>query len=423
MKRRPTPFGISFTSQAIVYPFFLVGAFIFAQLLKRPISFMLLLTVILLPLVSFIQLAAARAFIKVRFRTSQGTVTKLTPLRLSAVVVNSSPIPMPFLEAVITVPCENEVRCMPHSITFSLLPFGSAHIEKSGMFSFIGEYSVGVNTLYVYDFFRAVRLSLPVNKACDITVLPRIFELSQKERTAPSYDRENKGRTGDFDIIGIREYRYGDNQRHIHWKLTSKGDETMVKEYAGGEGAPGYVLLDLHPLLFRSASETLPEDADTVNRVCLDLVIEAALSAAKRELELSGSAVIAWMESGEAAFVQIASQADFDAALLRMCSVKPDHSDEQFSILSERLAIPRNVSVVGVSGVLNTAVVSDFLTLTGRIAADTVGCEFIYSHDFSLLADGCSEGVINGCIDSLAVNGAWVIDVSAAAPKLWETKK
>ncbi len=38
---------------------------------------------------------------------------------------------------------------------------------------------------------------------------------------------------GSDDFAGLREYRYGDSPRHVHWKAVARGEEWVTKQFAG----------------------------------------------------------------------------------------------------------------------------------------------------------------------------------------------
>lgn len=50
---------------------------------------------------------------------------------------------------------------------------------------------------------------------------------------------------GSVEFKGLREYRYGDNPRHIHWPSSAKGDDLLVREFEALTGASLVLLLDL----------------------------------------------------------------------------------------------------------------------------------------------------------------------------------
>jgi len=65
---------------------------------------------------------------------------------------------------------------------------------------------------------------------------------------------------GDHDFFGVMPYRRGDNPKHIHWKLSAKKAEIMVKKFRSA--ATGDVLLFFFRNLEAPAWESSPETLD-----------------------------------------------------------------------------------------------------------------------------------------------------------------
>lgn len=74
---------------------------------------------------------------------------------------------------------------------------------------------------------------------------------------------EDKPGDDPSEVFDIREYEDGDRIRNIHWKLTSKRDEFMVKEYSLPLGHFGAVILDSK--MFLNTAEALLETALAVS--------------------------------------------------------------------------------------------------------------------------------------------------------------
>lgn len=83
-----------------------------------------------------------------------------------------------------------------------------------------------------------------------LTVYPDIFAITHLPlRGAPSQIHRGghllpEG-AGAAEFAGLREYRRGDNPRHIHWPTTARMNELMVKEFEPLASACLYLALDL----------------------------------------------------------------------------------------------------------------------------------------------------------------------------------
>ncbi|MBR6599261.1 MAG: DUF58 domain-containing protein, partial [Oscillospiraceae bacterium] len=72
----------------------------------------------------------------------------------------------------------------------------------------------------------------------EVIVLPSLAHISPDIEThltgSADNDEFSKSKPGDdcSEVFNIREYHYGDKINRIHWNLTTKLDELMVKEYS-----------------------------------------------------------------------------------------------------------------------------------------------------------------------------------------------
>ncbi|MDQ3736897.1 MAG: DUF58 domain-containing protein, partial [Actinomycetota bacterium] len=81
----------------------------------------------------------------------------------------------------------------------------------------------------------------------EIVVYPEVFEL--ESFPVQGWSVEPGGRSsfvgqGD-EFSGLREYRWGDDRRHIHWKSVARTGELVVKEFAHNAPRRHAVILDL----------------------------------------------------------------------------------------------------------------------------------------------------------------------------------
>lgn len=195
-----------------------------------------------------------------------------------------------------------------------------------------GIYELGPAELYLTDPFGLVRYTRRFAELSRVTVYPRVHELSG----FPLGDRsiEDAGargralRAGD-EFFGLREYRRGDDPRHIHWKSFARTGEVQVKEFAASSPRQYTVFLDLlRPE--RGGSEREVEDAvsaaGTVLRHFGRERTEARLLSSDRKssaTEFNGSEVGYW------------------AAMERLAVVKADGDRRPGVVLREALGAGR----------------------------------------------------------------------------------
>lgn len=84
-----------------------------------------------------------------------------------------------------------------------------------------------------------------------ILILPKLCEVSELPERAGGREGEqeivleDKKGTESSEIISFREYVPGDRQKNIHWKLSSKSENFLVKEYGDTVNNEITLLLDL----------------------------------------------------------------------------------------------------------------------------------------------------------------------------------
>ncbi len=231
-----------------VYVVFFLFAVIFSQSLRNPISGVLLLFLFLAPIISLIIANLGRGVIQVYVSADTARVEKHTKVGYEIRVINQSPLSYPFVEAVITQPREDGVRCQKKKIFLSLAPFGGYIINKEVSFCYRGLYEIGVSELYISDMLRLFRLKVEVDNYSNVLVYPRYLDIKAKDHHAytelPSAHAPIKANEI-AEAANIREYRMGDSQKSIHWKLSSKTEELQVKDYSINRDKNIYIFADL----------------------------------------------------------------------------------------------------------------------------------------------------------------------------------
>jgi len=116
---------------------------------------------------------------------------------------------------------------------------------KRGVFE-LGE--AAVSSAYPIGIFTSTR-AWPVQPE-HITVLPRIHPV--KRFPLPPGSARNSGElerpspsVGQELVREVREYRAGDNPRHIHWRSSARRDRLMVKQFDAIATSETWIVLDL----------------------------------------------------------------------------------------------------------------------------------------------------------------------------------
>lgn len=351
-----------------LYLILIVLALIFTQALRSPVSGVLFLFVLFLPIICLLYLLLEVLTIKLYLNTSHTETEKNTPVDFSLALSNESPIPFPFVEAVITVPTDDAVRCESQRTKLSLIPFGSYVIDKKLAFAYRGSYEIGVSDIYCYDFFRMFRYRANANLFRELFVLPRRLTLAQQsageqmqEETETTVRQSGQDNT---EMSDIRDYQPGDSLRSIHWKLSSKTQDVKVRQYARNAEQQTFIFVDTARRFDTTDKRYLPD----INEYTADGVIETALAVANYTLQQGGQSVLlTWFDSraeGDLCAVRLYSTADLDG-IFKLFATAP-LTDTPYPVTALASLIDENtdgVSYVFVSGSLDDSLTASLTAM------------------------------------------------------------
>ncbi|MBQ3544096.1 MAG: DUF58 domain-containing protein [Lachnospiraceae bacterium] len=116
-----------------------------------------------------------------------------------------------------------------------------------------GYISVGIENSLIYDMFAFLHFKCKLkNSQSMVMVLPKVVpvETDKNRFNRISIDEEEAfrgdvAREGLMDRYEVREFIPGDSLNRIHWKLTAKNDDFMVKDFKDSLNIRTYVYFDL----------------------------------------------------------------------------------------------------------------------------------------------------------------------------------
>ncbi len=116
---------------------------------------------------------------------------------------------------------------------------------------YCGRVSVKLTQLQYYDPLGILRISRKPDLQAECFVAPRVhpidsfIDMTAAAGTESNTYSEEKPGDDPSEIFDVRAFRSGDRLRSIHWKLSSKLDELMVKEFSLPVNSGILVLLEL----------------------------------------------------------------------------------------------------------------------------------------------------------------------------------
>ncbi len=163
---------------------------------------------------------------------------------------NPTPFPIPRLR--ITLLYENRIWGVKKKRYFKTA-VGKQVTETvplSLMSDTCGVLDLTIKRIRIYDYLGLFFWEKKVEISRELTILPKVHETSviisgaTRNFTFESdiYDK-TKGGNDPSEVFQIRDYRIGDRPQSIHWKLTAKSNELMVKEFSRPIGCAVVFLL------------------------------------------------------------------------------------------------------------------------------------------------------------------------------------
>jgi hypothetical protein len=237
------------TRNAAWYAVLVVGSLLFTQLLRSRASNIFFWFVLLMVPALLIYTLIAKHALQASINTQSAEIEKLSEFQYEFVMINSSPLAFPFVDAILSLPRDDAVRTEDKVVRLSMAPMSSYRVNNVVKFRFRGTYRVGVGCFYVYDFFRLFRVRVDVDCFEDIYVMPRkrhgqgseavaVADMTTQTTKSPyTYER--------LEISDIRDYRLGDSLKSVHWKLSSKSEELIVRDYSSGISDRSVIFCDM----------------------------------------------------------------------------------------------------------------------------------------------------------------------------------
>jgi hypothetical protein len=210
---------------------FVLGAVFYRQPL---IAVLLLLMIILVPVSVFITLMCAERLDPDACMDKTGEISVTQPVNLS--IKLSNPTIIPLLNCRVDFSLGNSL--MGSFENEVVMPAEARRVKEVRIpieTSMPGMIRVVFSSLSVTDFLHICTFTYPYEKIIELPVMPADRQLPPLRFTKVSIPSDEAVSTGDgdltTDIKEVREYRNGDRLRDIHWKISARKDEIMVKEY------------------------------------------------------------------------------------------------------------------------------------------------------------------------------------------------
>ena len=193
----------------------------------------------------------------------------------------------------------------------------------------IGHITAEVTEISLYDYFNLFSMSIPASSKTAFYVLPHCFNIDVVKKTlalgqgyTPVYSSRESMEA--MEMIGLKEYEEGDQAKRIHWKLSTKLDRLIVKEFSNPADDTIFILYE----------NGIQSDADAINAS-----IEVFLSLSKSLLEHKYEHTMAWLDH-QANQLRIEKVYSLEQLLnLQSLILSINHKENDSTSLSEFIAL------------------------------------------------------------------------------------
>lgn len=231
------------------------------------------LTLVIFPFLLFAILSFIFGFLKAELISAAHVVNKGDAIPISIMVNNPTIFPISSMKIYLTYKNAYSGQRYDKEFVISLDGRTKSSIICSLYSEFAGNMEINLKGIRLYDYLKIFSLKKKLKGELKAAVLPLYYELTQegnynrRTRLIES-DTYSPYKSGDdpSEVFAIREYREGDRLQRIHWKLSRKLDQLMIKEFSDPMNCSILLFVNL----------CVPEEANTL--YFIDAILECALS-------------------------------------------------------------------------------------------------------------------------------------------------
>ncbi|MDE7137442.1 MAG: DUF58 domain-containing protein [Ruminococcus sp.] len=225
-------------------------------------SLILLIIFVTLPIVMFVTTLITKHMIKAEFAVQNKTTPKNSSFPVQLCVTNKSIFPIGKAEAHIEYYNIFNNQINEFELLFPVQARNTQRITFQLSSKYCGILKIRSAYIDIYDPLRIFKFRTGKNVQAEIAVMPEIHEVNgaisytDRESEESSVFSENTAGDDPSEIFDLRDYINGDKLNRIHWKLSSKKDELIVKEYSMPVDVPCMLFLNLK--CYEDSEYTLP---------------------------------------------------------------------------------------------------------------------------------------------------------------------
>lgn len=169
-------------------------------------------------------------------------------------ITNKGVLPMARMNALLTVEDLCTGARKKEWVKLSDIPRGEGSFVRMISFAGTGTYRIRLRKLRVYDVTGLFYGKVRGKSEAHIQVMPKLHDIPVRlslmvrnfHGESDVYDEHVPGHDNS-ELFAVREYQKGDRLQNIHWKLSAKQDDLMVKEHSLPKACPIILFLNYRP--------------------------------------------------------------------------------------------------------------------------------------------------------------------------------
>ncbi|MDO4864319.1 MAG: DUF58 domain-containing protein [Ruminococcus sp.] len=245
-------------------------------------ALVLLVVVCAIPVLMYVSTFITKLLMRADMSVKSGTASKREDFPVFIRLSNRSFFPVGKAEAHIEYynVFNNEINTFELHMPVQPLNEQSVTFQLSSQFC--GIINIRCAYIYIYDPLKIFKFKIGRNLTAEVAVMPEGHEIggevSYLDRTNEESNVFSEHKPGDdpSEVFDLRGYHPGDKLNRIHWKLSSKKDEFIVKDYSLPVDTPCTLFINLKCYEKNDPHFTLP---------VFDTLVESLVSLSQFMLE------------------------------------------------------------------------------------------------------------------------------------------
>ncbi|MHB1484324.1 MAG: DUF58 domain-containing protein [Saccharofermentanales bacterium] len=233
----------------IIYFSIFIASFVYVYLVGGFVPYLLFELIIALPVISLLYTLFAVSLIRISQKLSKPEVIKNEDIVFSFNLSKKRFIYIPFVRINFNFEKIAFSNCNRPQFV-SLSPFKSNSNTYTINCKLTGIFDAGIKDIEIFDLLGIFRFTKKASKSLEVTVFPRFLtleELNASQSAGFSKATSKKAiYTDPLSIDDIRKYAQGDSYRSIHWKLSAKKNELLVKQNEKTSDNHALIIVDLY---------------------------------------------------------------------------------------------------------------------------------------------------------------------------------